>query len=173
MLDEPTNDLDAETLELLEERLAEFGGTVIVVSHDRQFLDNVVTQSLVFEADPSGGYRVHEQAGGYSDWLRRLAGRASEAAAKKPQTQAAGTQSAGAPAAAKPRKLSFKEQQELAGLPGLIDSLEKEISAIHAAMAGPDWFKRPGEELAREKARLESLETTLTAAFARWEALEG
>ncbi len=177
VLDEPTNDLDAETLELLEERLAEFGGTVIVVSHDRQFLDNVVTQSLVFEADPSGGYRVHEQAGGYSDWLRRReareAGRASEAAAKKPQTQAAGTQSAGAPAAAKPRKLSFKEQQELAGLPGLIDSLEKEISAIHAAMAGPDWFKRPGEELAREKARLESLETTLTAAFARWEALEG
>ena len=89
------------------------------------------------------------------------------------QSTRPGTPAAGAPAPAKPRKLSFKEQQELAGLPGLIESLEQEIAAIHAAMAGPDWFKRPGEELARDKATLEALEAKLAAAFARWEALEG
>ena len=170
VLDEPTNDLDAETLELLEERLAEFGGTVIVVSHDREFLDNVVTSTLVFEADPEGGFRVHEQAGGYSDWLRR---RAARPQTRPPEPAARPAPGTAGPAAARPRKLTFKEQQELATLPGLIDSLEGDIAGLHAAMAAADYFRRPGEELARDKARLDDLQAKLAAAFARWEALEG
>ncbi|MFM8893430.1 MAG: ATP-binding cassette domain-containing protein, partial [Planctomycetia bacterium] len=167
VLDEPTNDLDAETLEMLEERLVEFAGTVLVVSHDRSFLDNVVTSTLVFE--PTGGgaaFAVKEYVGGYCDWLRQrpdepAATRAS-APASRPTTDPADTK----------RKRSFKEQRELESLPPLIETLETEVAALHAAMATPDYYRQSGELLARDQARLRDLESRLTAAFTRWETLE-
>ncbi|MFN5757935.1 MAG: ATP-binding cassette domain-containing protein, partial [Planctomycetia bacterium] len=174
VLDEPTNDLDAETLELLEERLAEFSGTVLLVSHDRAFLNNVVTSTIVFEpaaeaARKGGGgpaSLVKEYVGGYDDWLRQrgpVAARVEAAPAKRPASEPA----------AKKRKLSFKEQQELAGLPGLIETLEREIAEVHAAMAKPDYYRQPGDVLAREQARLQEAERRLAEAFTRWESLDG
>ena len=176
VLDEPTNDLDAETLELLEERLVDFAGTVLVVSHDRAFLDNVVTSTLVFEPRPGGdGHDVLEYAGGYSDWIRQRKAAAKSAdtkAGKAPPQAAAGSATTPADAAARKRKLSFKEQQELAALPGLIETLETEMAALHAAMAAPDYFRQSGDLLARDKTRLDDLQARLDAAFVRWETLE-
>jgi ATP-binding cassette subfamily F protein uup len=171
VLDEPTNDLDAETLEMLEARLVEFAGTVLVVSHDRSFLDNVVTSTLVFE--PTGGgvaYAVKEYVGGYSDWLRQ---RSPASATAAPESRARVTPAASPPAEGNMRKKrSFKEQRELESLPALIDTLETEIAALHAAMAVPDYYRQPGELLARDQATLRDLEARLAAAFTRWEALE-
>jgi len=168
VLDEPTNDLDAETLEMLEERLADFAGTVLVVSHDRTFLDNVVTSTLVFEpAGGDAGYRVKEYVGGYSDWLRQ---RGPASPATRPRAAPA-PRPAAEPGAAR-KKRSFKEQRELDSLPALIETLETEIASLHAAMAGPDYFRQPGELLARDQARLRDLESRLATAFARWETLE-
>ncbi len=167
VLDEPTNDLDAETLEMLEERLVDFAGTVLVVSHDRSFLDNVVTSTLVFE--PTGGdaaYRVKEYVGGFSDWLRQ---RAAAPPAARPRATTA--QPPDVPPGAR-KKRSFKEQRELESLPAVIETLETEIAAVHMAMVGADYFRRPGEDLARDQARLRDLESRLAAAFSRWEALE-
>jgi len=178
VLDEPTNDLDAETLELLEERLVDFAGTVLVVSHDRAFLDNVVTSTLVFEPRPTGdGHDVFEYAGGYSDWIRQRKAPAKPAEPKPVKAADPGASRAGAPpadAAATPRrrKLSFKEQQELAALPGLIETLETEMASLHAAMGAPDYFRQSGDILARDKTRLDDLQTRLDAAFVRWETLE-
>jgi ATP-binding cassette subfamily F protein uup len=187
VLDEPTNDLDAETLEMLEERLVEFAGTVLVVSHDRSFLDNVVTSTLVFEpAGPGNGkrqgagqeqgqgqgaaYVVREYVGGYGDWLRqRPAPAAAPPAPSRPQPAPASA----APAADAPRKKrSFKEQRELESLPAEIETLETEIAALHAALAAPDYYRQPAAVLAGDQARLRDLEARLTTAFARWEALE-
>ena len=171
VLDEPTNDLDAETLEMLEERLVDFAGTVLVVSHDRSFLDNVVTSTLVFE--PSGGdaaYRVKEYVGGYADWLRqRGPAPATPAPAARPRAASAPPAE---PGGAK-KKRSFKEQRELESLPTLIETLETEIGGLHAAMAEPDYYRQPGERLGRDQAHLRDLESRLAAAFARWETLEG
>jgi ATP-binding cassette subfamily F protein uup len=175
VLDEPTNDLDAETLELLEERLVDFAGTVLVVSHDRAFLDNVVTSTLVFEPRPGGdGHDVLEYAGGYSDWIRqrKAAAKPAESKPAKAPSQAPSAASPAADAAPRKRKLSFKEQQELAALPGLIETLETDMTALHAAMAAADYFRQAGDVLARDKTRLDDLQTRLDAAFARWEALE-
>jgi len=180
VLDEPTNDLDAETLELLEERLVEFTGTVLVVSHDRAFLDNVVTSLLVFEpavgptAAAAAASTVREYVGGYSDWLRHRAAAAVESAprpsarqpATEPRTAATTTTTA------KPRKLSFKEQQELAALPATIEALEHELAALHAAMATADYYRQPGDVLARDRSRLDDAERRLAAAYVRWETLE-
>jgi len=172
VLDEPTNDLDAETLELLEERLVEFSGTVLVVSHDRSFLDNVVTSTLVFE--PTGdaaGYAVKEYVGGYTDWLRQRPAAPPAATASKPTSQpppqacASGNKRSG-------KKRSFKDQRELESLPALIETLEIETAALHAAMAEPGYFRQPGDVLARDQARLRDLEARHAAAFARWETLE-
>ena len=175
VLDEPTNDLDAETLELLEERLVDFAGTVLVVSHDRAFLDNVVTSTLVFEPRPGGdGHDVLEYAGGYSDWIRqrKAAAKPAESKPAKAPSQAPSAAPPAADAAPRKRKLSFKEQQELAALPGLIETLETDMTALHAAMAAADYFRQAGDVLARDKTRLDDLQTRLDAAFARWEALE-
>lgn len=180
VLDEPTNDLDAETLELLEERLTEFSGTVLLVSHDRAFLNNVVTSTIVFEpaaeAARKGGdglaSLVKEYVGGYDDWLRQrgaVAARAETPATKRP---ASASPAPAAEPVAKKRKLSFKEQQELAGLPGLIETLEREIADAHTAMAKPDYYRQPGDVLAREQAQLQEAERRLTEAFARWESLD-
>ncbi|MBM4058490.1 MAG: ATP-binding cassette domain-containing protein, partial [Planctomycetes bacterium] len=132
-LDEPTNDLDAETLEMLEERLAEFAGTVLVVSHDRSFLDNVVTSTLVFEqAEGAAARGVKEYVGGYSDWLRQRP-RVAAAAVRPVATPPPWTGSD-----ATRKKRSFKEQRELEGLPTVIESLEAGITALHAVLADAD-----------------------------------
>jgi len=176
VLDEPTNDLDAETLELLEERLVDFAGTVLVVSHDRAFLDNVVTSTLVFEPRPGGdGHDVLEYAGGYSDWIRQRKAAAKSAdtkPAKAPPQATAGSATAPTDTVPRKRKFSFKEQQELAALPGLIETLETEMAALHVAMAAPDYFRQSGDILARDKTRLDNLQTRLDAAFVRWETLD-
>ena len=196
VLDEPTNDLDAETLEMLEERLVEFSGTVLVVSHDRAFLDNVVTSTLVFEpvdggpGEPPPGrplYAVREYVGGYADWLRQrprppATGTPMPAArpALRPRADESPTAAANASASAgtvaspavRKRKLSFKEQQELAALPALIESLEQEIARLHAAMAAPDFYRQPGDVLAGHQSLLRESEQRLLTAFARWETLE-
>ena len=164
VLDEPTNDLDAETLEMLEERLVEFAGTVLLVSHDRSFLDNVVTSTLVFEpAGDGAACRVKEYVGGYSDWLRqRPQAPVAAAPAPKPPPDPGDTR----------RKRSFKEQRELESLPALIETLETEMAALHAAMATADYYRQSGEVLARDQTRLRDLESRLAAAFTRWETLE-
>jgi ATP-binding cassette subfamily F protein uup len=163
VLDEPTNDLDAETLELLEEQLVGFDGTLLMVSHDREFLNNVVTSTIAFEP---GGPR--EYVGGYDDWQRqtKAQGEAATAAAKVEAAKSAST-----PPAPK-KKLSYKEQRELAALPEKIEKLETAIREQHAAMAVDGYFKQPANVLAENQALLTSQETELTAAYARWEELE-
>lgn len=163
VLDEPTNDLDAETLELLEERLMEFDGTVILVSHDREFLNNVVTSTIVFEA---GG--VKEYVGGYDDWLRQ---RKVSPAAAPSKSQTASSSPPKATETAK-KRLSFKEKQELEALPGKIEELEGDIAAVHADMAQPAFYQQPGEQIAAAQARLTKLEGDLASAYHRWEELE-
>jgi ATP-binding cassette subfamily F protein uup len=162
VLDEPTNDLDIETLDLLEALLLEFTGTLLVVSHDRAFLDNAVTSTIVFE----GQGRIGEYAGGYSDWLRqRPAIAAAPAAAKSTAPVVAASR------AEKKRKLSWKESQELAALPELIDARETERAAVYAKLADPA-FLRDGAAVAQASAHLASLEAELAALAERWEALE-
>ena len=191
VLDEPTNDLDAETLELLEERLVEFSGTVLLVSHDREFLNRVVGSTLVFE--PQG---IREYVGGYDDWLRQKmnreatapeAGRsAGKATVSKPASSLAGnavaaqadssglaagiTRSGEVAAAAK--KLSFREKRELDELPGRIETLEAQIAAQHQAMANPQFYQQPGPQIAAAQAELKAFEGQLQQAYQRWEELE-
>ncbi len=163
VLDEPTNDLDSETLELLEEQLIEFPGTLLMVSHDREFLNNVVTSTIAFEQT---GPR--EYVGGYDDWLRQT--KAQTAAA----TTAAIVEAAkSTPAAAvNKKKLSYKEQRELAGLPAKIEQLETQVGELHAAMADADFYQQAGTIIATKQAELQSLETELATAYSRWEELE-
>jgi len=170
VLDEPTNDLDAETLEMLEERLVEFAGTVLVVSHDRAFLDNVVTSTLVFE--PTAGdppFTVKEYVGGYADWLRQRRPLPVATGVPKPS---AGTPEPQTQPTFSRSKLSFKERRELDALPSLIESFEAEIAAAHAVMAAADYYRQPGDVLARDQARLRDLEARLATAFTRWNTLE-
>ena len=163
VLDEPTNDLDTETLELLEERLVGYSGTVLLVSHDREFLNNVVTSSIVFE--PGG---VKEYVGGYDDWLRQ------RAVAEPSQTklQPAKPQAAPPPSKDQPRRMTYKEKQKLAQLLAIVETLEAEIATIHHTMANPDFYQQPREEIARQQKRLEELEAKLVASYESWEALE-
>ncbi|MEX0820356.1 MAG: ATP-binding cassette domain-containing protein, partial [Pirellulaceae bacterium] len=168
VLDEPTNDLDTETLEMLEERLAEFPGTVLLVSHDRAFLNNVVTSTIVFE--PSG---VKEYVGGYDDWLRQRtpaqdddSPRSAKKKETKPAAVAAGPADAGKPAK---RRLSYKEQRELDRLPEVIERLEAKLSEFHQRMAEPTFYQQPRDQIAKEQSDLKELEEKLTAAYARWE----
>lgn len=177
VLDEPTNDLDVETLELLEELLADYDGTVLVVSHDRAFLDNVVTSTLVFE----GNGRVQEYVGGYEDWLRqrvspmREASQAEKpAAAMRDGTRHLAVESKPAASADIPpakRKLSYKEQRELEQLPGRIEALEREQAALHAQMSAPDFYRGAKDAIAVVRDRLEGLENELAQAYKRWETL--
>jgi ATP-binding cassette subfamily F protein uup len=163
VLDEPTNDLDAETLDLLEELVADYPGTLLLVSHDRAFLDNVVTSTLVFE----GGGRVEEYVGGYSDWLRQRKPAAAPAAA----TVAAAPQPA-KNSAAKPKRLSYNEQRELALLPEKIENLEAEQTQLHNLVNDPQTFQRDKDRAAAALHRLQALTVELEAAYARWDALE-
>jgi len=163
VLDEPTNDLDLETLDLLEELLIEYSGTLLVVSHDREFLDNVVTSTLVLE----GQGKVGEYAGGYSDWVRQRAVIATPEQLKKAATRAPKP----ALAKKKKKKLSFKEQTELAALPAQIDGLDAERGALYAQMADPA-FLRDGAAVARARTRLDAIDAEITKLTERWEALE-
>jgi ABC transport system ATP-binding/permease protein len=168
VLDEPTNDLDAETLELLEELLIQFSGTLLLVSHDRALLDNVVTSTLVFEGDGL----VREYVGGYEDWLRQR----PLPAAAPPRTPSAAAATGRDPAAAEPKrpaaKLSFKESRELAELPARIETLELEQEVLHGRLADPALYQGDGSAVAAAKDRLAELESELASAYARWEALE-
>jgi len=168
VLDEPTNDLDAETLELLEELLIQFSGTLLLVSHDRALLDNVVTSTLVFEGDGL----VREYVGGYEDWLRQ---RPAPAATPPKIATAAAAQSrepAGAETKRPAAKLSFKEGRELGELPARIEALEAEQEDLHARLADPALYQGDGSAVAAAKDRLAELESELAGAYARWEALE-
>ncbi|KRV81919.1 ATP-binding cassette domain-containing protein [Pseudomonas citronellolis] len=172
VLDEPTNDLDVETLELLEEVLLSFDGTVLMVSHDRAFLDNVVTSTLVFE----GEGRVREFVGGYQDWLRqggspRLLGVGEEKAAKSEPAPQAAAAPAAAPEAAK-KKLSYKLQRELEAIPGQIDALEAELAGVQEEISAPSFYQRPAEETRVVLERLDSLQAELDRLIERWAELE-
>ena len=175
VLDEPTNDLDLETLELLESELVEWPGTLLLVSHDRAFLDNVVTNTLVFE----GQGRVQEYVGGYEDWLRQrnegrrasVAEESSRGAGKGQRASGARTAETGATGTPQ-RKLSFKEQRELDALPARIDGLEEEQRQINAAVASAGFYKEDAKTIAATLARLENLDRELLAEYARWNALE-
>jgi ATP-binding cassette subfamily F protein uup len=171
VMDEPTNDLDAETLDLLEEMVADYAGTLLLVSHDRAFLDNVVTSTLVFE----GAGRVSEYVGGYTDWLRQrrtpAASRAPPAAQAAPATASRAAAAARAPTA-KPRKLSYKDQRELDAIPTTIQRLEAEQAQLTAAIGDPELFRRSPADATAAVKRLQSVEKELESAFLRWEALE-
>ncbi len=164
ILDEPTNDLDAETLELLEELLFDFPHTILLVSHDRAFLNNVVTGTIAF--DDKGG--LTEYAGGYDDWLIQ---RPEPQSPPVPEKKASAKKSR-KPESKKPRKLSFKETLELRDLPGKIEVLESERETLAAAMADPKFYKTEKTEIAAVKERFEGLEQEIETAYGRWEALE-
>jgi len=171
VMDEPTNDLDIETLELLEERLAAWPGTLLLVSHDRAFIDHVVTSTLVFE----GEGRVQEYVGGYEDWLRQRRNAEAEAAAAPVRRAGAGTNAATIATKVPPRaqrKPSYKEQLELEQLPARIEALEAEQKQLQASVASADFYKRPATEIHEALSRLEELETLLLAAYTRWDALD-
>jgi ATP-binding cassette subfamily F protein uup len=172
VLDEPTNDLDAETLDLLEELLNEFDGTLLLVSHDRDLLDNVVTSSLVLE----GGGRVKEYVGGYSDWQRQRqpadeATSAVEPASRQKAEGGKGARASGGRGKA-PAKLSYKDQRALDELPPRIEALEAEVEALHARLGDPALYQGPAHELTETRTRLAEVEAELASCYERWEALE-
>ncbi|HEV7358997.1 MAG TPA: ATP-binding cassette domain-containing protein [Steroidobacteraceae bacterium] len=164
IMDEPTNDLDAETLDLLEEMVADYKGTLLLVSHDRAFLDNVVTSTLVFE----GNGQINEYVGGYTDWLRqrRVAAPGPTAVASKPAV---------APEPeppVKPRRLSYNDQRELKQLPEKIQALEAEQARLTILISDPALFQRDPEQGSEALQRLQAVGKELEAAYARWEALD-
>jgi len=163
VLDEPTNDLDLETVELLEDLLFDYKGTVLAVSHDRTFLNNVVTSTLVFEGDG----RVAEYAGGYDDWLtQRPQPRAPETPAKvkaKPQIRET---------SARPKRLTYLEQRELEGLPVKIENLESEVAALFEHMGSPSFYRQNSADITQAQQRLATVQRDIEASYARWEELE-
>ena len=171
VMDEPTNDLDIETLELLEELLAAYAGTLLLVSHDRAFIDNVVTSTLVLE----GNGRVGEYIGGYSDWVRQ------RPVPREPARASAAPVAASTPAAVEPaataavakRRLSYKDVRELEQLPARIETLETAIAQRTQAMHEPEFFKQDNTAIVAANAALSALQLELEAAYARWQALEG
>lgn len=171
VLDEPTNDLDIETLELLEERLVAYEGTLIVVSHDREFVDRIATRCWVFE----GQGQVGDYVGGYEDWLRTrtvdpwlAVGQAAQASAA-PTPSAAQAQSV---SPSKPKKLGYKEQRELEALPARIEQLETEQAALVAAISDPGFYQQPAAQMNATQQKLAALEAELEQAYARWTELE-
>ena len=158
ILDEPTNDLDAETLELLEEQLVAYAGTLLLVSHDRDFLDHVTTTTLVFEGDG----RIGEYTGGYSDWRRVVLARDQAVAAPARPKSRTPTRKA---------KLGFNERRELDALPDRIEELEERQQALHQRLADPALYRGDGAEVAGARQQLDALEGELASAYARWEEL--
>ncbi|QDV65894.1 ATP-binding cassette domain-containing protein [Crateriforma conspicua] len=175
VMDEPTNDLDSETLELLEEQLADFAGTLLMVSHDRSFLNNVVTSTIVFEDDG-----VREYVGGYDDWQDAVARRTvastseSKTSSGKSETKSnnKSKQETSSASPDAPRKLSYKEKRELEQLPERIETLEGQIEQLHQAMADADYYKKNPDELAQDSENLRQWQSELEQAFQRWEFLD-
>ncbi|EGB16654.1 ABC transporter related protein [Pseudodesulfovibrio mercurii] len=169
VMDEPTNDLDAETLDLLEELLMDYSGTLLLVSHDRDFLNNVVTSSIAFE----GNGRVAEYVGGYDDWLRQRPSAApSQARSCRPKSEPERPEPAR-------RKLSYKEKfelerkrEELKAMPARIETLERALTALQERMSAADYYKYSGEVMADDQKRMEALESDLEIAYETWEELE-
>jgi ATP-binding cassette subfamily F protein uup len=183
VLDEPTNDLDLETLELLEEQLLEWSGTLLLVSHDRRFLDNVVTSTIAFE----GGGEVREYVGGYEDWLRQTRSGSGGGSTAPPSRMIATKTGANAwssvttggdaairdiSTASTKRKLTFNEQRELAQLPATIASLETEQTQLERRTADPGFYKEGAVTIHQVLARIDEVERLLSAAYARWDELD-
>jgi len=176
VLDEPTNDLDVETLELLEEVLLDFPGTVLMVSHDRAFLDNVVTSTLVFE----GEGRVREYVGGYQDWLRQggspqllgVGERPGREVVQKKEEPAPAPAESASPSTVGKKKLSYKLQRELDAIPGQIDAVEAELAGLQERISDPAFYQQAAEQTAAVLARLESLQQELDRLLERWAELE-
>jgi len=168
VLDEPTNDLDLETLELLEQQLVEWPGTLLLVSHDRRFLDNVVTSTLAFD----GGGRVEEYVGGYEDYLRQKA--VPEPESPKPSTFAKATVDKQGPKTTpvRKKKRTFKEEREYKDLPDRIHVLEEEQKQLQAALADPEFYKKPGAEIQAAVDRTEQIDRELHEAMHRWDELD-
>jgi len=172
VLDEPTNDLDIETLELLEEILLTFEGTVLLVSHDRDFMDNVITSLVVLD----GTGDVSEYVGGYSDWEARggsLSGAQAGAAEKTSKPQTNDSTAKRKPAKVKKPKLSYNDQRELGSLPGKIEKLEKQQASLEETMSAPGFFQSDHEQVQRVSKELADVQGKLEAAFNRWGELEG
>jgi len=164
VMDEPTNDLDIETLELLEELLLEYQGTLLLVSHDRAFLNNVVTSTIAME----GNGEIHEYPGGYDDWLRQR----QSAEVVQPQPIKVKKEPVKKKAAVVARKLTYKEQKELEGLPAKIEELEEEQKALYAELTDIAFYQKPPAQIAHTKARSASLSDELEKAYERWDYLE-
>jgi len=166
VLDEPTNDLDVETLELLESLLVDYEGTLILVSHDREFINHVVTSTLVFE----GNGEVNEYVGGYDDWLRQR----RKPEKKKPEAAAQKTEPVTQThtLASKVRKLSYKEQRELEQLPAQIEKWEAQQEELHQQMASAEFYQQDAEAITAAQQKLEALKNELSRAYSRWEELE-
>jgi len=171
ILDEPTNDLDIETLELLEELVDQYQGTILLVSHDRAFLNNIVSSTIVFEGDG----QLAEYVGGYDDWLRQRPAPAEAVPASKPVAKSDTGEkptAAGKTAAKSAKKLSYKDQRELDTLPQTIDKLEQELAATHQQLADPGLYQSAPEQVTKLTEQAEQLELELETAFLRWEELE-
>lgn len=168
VMDEPTNDLDVETLELLEELLLNYKGTLLLVSHDRAFINNVITSTLVFEGDGV----INEYVGGYDDWLRQAAAKQTASSDKKAVAKKTNTQADNIPALEKKKKLSYKDQRELDALPKKIEQLESEQAELMAKLGDPDFYQNQGDEVASTNERLAELESELAVCYQRWEVLE-
>ncbi|MDI9444647.1 MAG: ABC transporter ATP-binding protein, partial [Planctomycetota bacterium] len=164
VMDEPTNDLDAETLDLLEEVLLEYSGTVLLVSHDREFLNNVVTSTLVFE----GQGEVHDYAGGSDDWLVQRSKTLPDDPPKPDKSKPEKWRKKPAE-----RRLTYKEKIELETLPPRIEALETKQRRLHAEMADPAFYQQDRQSIVARTAELETVDRQLAEAYARWEELEG
>jgi ATP-binding cassette subfamily F protein uup len=173
IMDEPTNDLDTETLELLEELLGDYSGTLLLVSHDRDFLDNVITSSLVME----GGGRIGEYIGGYDDWLRQRPGQTpvpmSDKRASGVESVQVGKRPENVKEGSRRGKLSYKDARELEQLPERIESLEVRIASLTEQMSDPGFYRKNGTEMAACVETLASLQRDLDLAYARWAELDG
>jgi len=168
VMDEPTNDLDMETLDLIQDLLFEFKGTLILISHDRDFIDNVCTQTIVFENPVDGVYEVNEYIGGYEDYLRQR---------RKPENKKAVTQKDKVPAKTKPQKeisnrLTFKEKNELEKLPAKIDKLERQIAELSEQMCDPDFYNQDDSKVQSVTVELSAKEKLLQEIYDRWDELE-
>ncbi len=163
-MDEPTNDLDTDTLELLEEMLIDYEGTVFFVSHDREFLNNIVTSTIAFE----GGGTLTEYVGGYDDWLRQRAHVIPPRTENVKDTKAEKSR----PKPGRPRTLTFNERKELQELPAKIEALEAERERLFSVLADPEFYRREGSRIPETKARIQDLEKEIDDGYRRWELLE-
>jgi ATP-binding cassette subfamily F protein uup len=174
VLDEPTNDLDLETLELLEAQLVEWPGTLLLVSHDRAFLDNIVLSTFVFD----GGGRVEEYVGGYEDWVQQHAAATGDRAIEGSRATNGGAQGGdrrgarGSSRAPQQKKLTYREQRELEALPARIDALEEEQRALAERIADPAFYKEAADAIHAALARAEGIQHEISAAYARWHDLD-